>query len=75
MTPDSKRWLVEIKNDPKFKQVMREFRELRPLIKSYKPQESIEATQALLEEIKYESGRRDGFDLIYLQLTGEKIDG
>lgn len=75
MTPDAKRWLIEIKNDPKFKQVMREFKELRPLVSRFKPQGSVEANNELLERIKYESGRQDGFDLIYLQLTGEKIDG
>lgn len=75
MTPDAKRWLIEIKNDPKFKVVIREFRELRPLVSRFKPQGSVEANNELLERIKYESGRQDGFDLIYLQLIGEKIDG
>lgn len=75
MTPDGQRWLIEIKNDPKFKQVMKEFREQRPLVSTYKPQGSVEANNELLERIKYESGRRAGFDLIFLLLTGEKLDG
>ena len=75
MTPDAKRWLVEIKNDPKFKQVMKEFKELRPVVPKYKPQQSMESSAELYERIKYESARQDGFDLIFLYLTGEKLDG
>lgn len=75
MTPDAKRWLIEIKNDPKFKQVIREFKEFRPVIPHYKPQVSLEASAQLMEQIKYESARQDGFDLIYARLTGERTDG
>ena len=75
MTENGKVWLAEIRNDPKFKQVMKEFRTLRPPVSKYRPQISQEANNELLERIKYESGKQDGFDLIFLLLTGEKLDG
>lgn len=75
MTDNGKIWLSELRNNPKFRQVMKEFRELRPVVPPYVPQASSEANQELIERIKYECGRRAGFDLIYLQLTGERLDG
>ena len=75
MTPDGKKWLVELRNDPKFRQVMKEFKELRPFIPRFKPQASIDGSAELMEQIKFESARQDGFDLIYSQLTGDRPDG
>jgi hypothetical protein len=75
MTPNGKTWLAEIRNDPKFKQVMKEIRQLRPPVSKYRPQISQEANSELVERIKYESGKQDGFDLVFLLFTGEQIDG
>lgn len=75
MTDNGKTWLAEIRNDPKFKQVMKEFRALRPVVPQYEPQETAEGNQELLERIKFAHGMRKGFDFIYLQFTGEKLDG
>lgn len=75
MTDNGKTWLVELRNDPKFRQVLKEFKEHRPVIPVYEPQSTSEATQELLERIKFETGVQKGFDLIYLLLTGEKRNG
>jgi len=75
MTDNGKLWLTELRNDPKFRQVMKEMKERRPVLPRYQPQATSEANQELLEKIKFETGRQDGFDLIYLILTGERLDG
>lgn len=75
MTDNGKTWLAEIRNDPKFKQVMKELKTLRPVVPQYEPQQTSEASQELLERIKFAHGMRKGFDLIYLQFTGERLDG
>ena len=54
---------------------MKEMKERRPVLPRYQPQATSEANQELLEKIKFETGRQDGFDLIYLILTGERLDG
>lgn len=71
LTSDGKLFLGQLRQDPKFKHVLRELQQLRPVIQSYRPQSSQEANQQLMEEIKYDSGRQAGFDLIYRFLTGE----
>lgn len=75
MTDNGKTWLAEIRNDAKFKQVMKEFKTLRPVVPQYEPQATSEANQELIERIKFAHGMRKGFDLIYQQFTGEKLDG
>jgi hypothetical protein len=75
MTPNGKTWLAELRNNPKFRQVMKEMKELRPVLRRYQPQATSEANQELIEQIKFETGRQDGFDLIYMILTGERLDG
>lgn len=54
---------------------MKEFKELRPVVPQYEPQATSEANQELIERIKFSHGMRKGFDLIFQQLTGEKLDG
>jgi hypothetical protein len=51
---------------------MKELKKFRPVVPAYRPCQSTEETQALWESIKYETGRQQGFDKIYLLLTGEK---
>lgn len=43
----------------------------RPVVPAYRPAGSIEANNAVIEELKYQSGRQDGFDLLFKLLTGK----
>lgn len=74
LTDNGKTWLAALRNDPKFLQVTKELKALRPVIPQFHPQASQEANNELLEQIKFISGKQVGFDLIYSFLTGEKFD-
>ena len=56
-----------------FKIIMEGVKENRPIIPSYKPQKTIDETQNVIERIKYETAKQEGFDLLYHTLTGHKI--
>lgn len=62
--------LKQLRETPGFNEVMDELNKYRPLVPLYRPGESIEESQRLLEEIKFQSGRQDGFDLLFRALTG-----
>lgn len=70
---ETKLFLSELRENPLFQKSMQEVRQcFRPVVPAYKPGESQEETFSLMERIKYESGRKEGFDLMYLLLTGDK---
>ena len=71
LSKDSTLFLGQLRQDAKFRHVMRDLGQMRPIIPAYVPQDSQEANQHLLEQIKFESGRRAGFDAIYRFLTGD----
>ena len=75
LSNDTKLFLGQLRAEPKFKHVMKELVALRPVIPAFSPQDSQEANQHLLEQIKYDAGRKAGFDLVFLLLTGERTDG
>lgn len=58
--------------EPLFLELLKEIDQQRPVVPNYRPAESSEDERALLERIKFESGRQAGFDLFRLYLTGEK---
>ena len=60
-----------LKLDPFFRDWVEELKKSRPVVPSYQPGD-LQETQELLERIKFESGRREGFDLLLLYITGEK---
>jgi hypothetical protein len=64
--------LKELRVNPLFKGAMRELLQARPVVPEYKPGQSQEENSSLLETIKYESGRKAGFDWMYFLLTGDK---
>lgn len=72
MEPIAKQFLQELRLNPLFKEAMKEIYKSRPVVPAYKPGQSQEESISLLERIKYESGRKEGFDLIYLLLTGDR---
>jgi hypothetical protein len=55
---------------PGFQAVMADMATLKPVVPDYRPQGSVEANNALMEDIKYKSGLRDGFDTLYRALVG-----
>ena len=69
---DAKLFLGQIKGDPKYRLVLKELKQLRPLIPTYRPQETRDSEAQLVEQIKFETARQQGFDLLYLALTGER---
>lgn len=68
----AKQFLQELRLNPLFKEAMKEVQKFRPVVPAYKPCQSREEADSLMERIKYESGRKEGFDLIYLVLTGDR---
>lgn len=63
--------LQELMVNPIFKGLMQELKALQPVVPSYKPGTPQEV-EMLFEQIRFESGRKEGFDLLYLVLTGER---
>lgn len=63
--------LAKLRESAEFKQIMDELQRNRPVIPDYRPQATREETEYLVEKIKYQSGLRDGFDLLSKLLTGK----
>lgn len=63
--------LAKLRESAEFQQIMDELRKHRPVIPDYRPQATREETEYLVEKIKYQSGLRDGFDLLNRLLTGK----
>lgn len=69
----SKAFLQDMRVNPAFRSAMKFIAENhRPVVPAYKSAQTKEEEFAMLERIKFESGRQEGFDLVYLLLTGEK---
>lgn len=66
-----KELLKQLREMPGFDLVMDGLKQFRPVVPSYKPGESLEDSARIIEEIKFQSGRQDGFDLLYRALTGK----
>jgi hypothetical protein len=69
MSPVIKEYIARLRMDPLFQQWAKEISEARPVVPSYVPG-TPEETQTLVEQIKFDTGRRDGFDLAMLHITG-----
>jgi hypothetical protein len=73
LSPAHKSFLKELFVHPLYKGAMQEINQmLRPVVPAFRPSQSQEENFSLLERIKYESGRKEGFDLLYLHLTGDR---
>lgn len=60
--------IKDLQKNPLWQKAMAEVaRRHRPIVPNFDPKNSISA-----DEWKYKSGLQDGFDLLYLILTGEK---
>lgn len=62
--------LTQLRESQDFQQIMDEMVKLRPIIPDYMPQQTRDATENLIERVKYSSAHRAGFDLLYQALTG-----
>jgi len=69
---DAKLFLGQLKGDAKYRIVLKELKQLRPVIPEYRPQETRDSEAQLVEQMKYETARQQGFDLLYRALTGER---
>lgn len=63
--------LLKLRESAEFRQIMDELQKYRPVVPDFRPQKTREETEFLLEKIKYQSGCRDGFDLLHKHLTGK----
>lgn len=68
----AKQFLKELRINPLFREAMKEAKKNRPVVPAYQPCQSQEEGLSLWERIKFDSGRQEGFDLLYLLLTGER---
>ena len=73
MRSNIKDLLRQLNEQLEFQTIMAEMLKDRPVIPDYKPCPTAENEQMLLARIKYEAGRRDGFDFLYRSLTGQRI--
>lgn len=65
--------LKQLQDSPEFQAVMEDILRLRPLVPKYFPDNSEVSEQVLLNRIKYQSGRLEGFDNLWTTLTGRAI--
>jgi hypothetical protein len=67
-----KELLKQLRESENFQAIMREIVKNRPVIAEYRPQSTRDETENLIEQIKYETAKRSGFDLLYTLLSGSK---
>ena len=51
---------------------MEDMVKMRPVVPDYMPQKTRDETANLIEQIKHQSSRQQGFDYLYQALTGNK---
>lgn len=62
--------IKQLREDVNFQAIMADMLKMRPVIPEYTPQDTMDKTANLMEEIKYKSAKRSGFDLLYRALVG-----
>jgi hypothetical protein len=65
--------LKALRDSPEFKIIMDGVKKDRPVVPSYKPQKTMDETANMIENIKYQSAKQEGFDLLHQILTGQKV--
>jgi hypothetical protein len=66
----NKELLRQLRESSEFQVIMTDMAKMRPVVPDYRPQGSTEANSSYIELIKYQSGMKDGFDLLYRALIG-----
>ena len=56
-----------------FQAVMEEMWKTRPIVPAFKIAKTKDELELIVENIKYQSALRDGFDLLFARLTGRVI--
>lgn len=64
--------LKQLRQNLEFNQIMDKLWEERPVVPVYIPQDTMDKQNLLMERIKFDLGRQDGFDQLYRRLTGRK---
>jgi len=72
LSPQAKEFWSLVRANPHFSEVMKEVKSRRPVVPAYKACQTQEEQFSIMERIRFESGRQEGFDLIYLLLTGDR---
>jgi hypothetical protein len=61
--------LRTLNQNPEFQAVMGELKKHRPIVPEFKLQKTRDAQEQLLDQIKFQSGRKEGFDFLFSLLT------
>lgn len=64
--------LKALRESREFSIIMDGMKKDRPVIPSYRPQKTMDETSNVIETIKYQSAKQEGFDLLFQMLTGLK---
>lgn len=64
--------LNHYRGDPNFRQLMKELLANRPVVPTWKPQETQDGNAKVIEDIKFASALQQGWDLLYATLYGAK---
>lgn len=67
----TKALLIALRDVPEFRAVMNSMLLHRPIVPAYRPQATADAQQMHVEDIKFQSAKQEGFDLLFLALTGK----
>jgi hypothetical protein len=70
----NKALLAHYREDPNFRQLLKEILSARPIIPTWKPQETRDGNEKLIEDIKFASAFQQGWDLLFVTLNGVKND-
>lgn len=64
--------LKALRDSQEFKIIMDGVKKDRPVVPAYTPQKTMDETANMIENIKHQSGKQQGFDLLFQILTGNK---
>lgn len=65
--------LIKLRESQEFASIMQTMEKQRPIVPRYQPQQTKEAQEVLMEKIKFEMARQDGFDRLFSLLTGKVV--
>lgn len=62
--------LKQLRETREFQVIMDELVSTRPVVPAYTPQKTRDETENLIERIKHESSRKQGWEMLYLAIVG-----
>lgn len=66
-----KELLKQLRESAEFQQIMQQMKHERPIVSDYYPGKTFDENQFAVEQMKFSSAQRQGFDKLYRLLTGE----